>query len=35
VSAHWIYELREEGEEEEGGFGIEDVDDNALDENAA
>jgi hypothetical protein len=34
VSARWIDELREEGEEEESGFGIEDVYDDALSEDA-
>jgi len=34
VSAGWIDELRQEGEEEEGSFGVEDVDDDALGEDA-
>src|SRR5580704_1017107 len=35
VSSRWIDELWEKGEEEEGGFWIEDVDDDALGEDAS
>jgi len=34
VSAGWVNKLGQEGEEEEGGLGIKDVDDNALREDA-